>query len=304
MANFILIILCMTAGLLFRRSGMLPKDAHKGINAWLIYIALPAVSFKYLPHIHWSKDYVFPAIAPVVVWLCGWVYIKVYALTQKGMSPSTEGGLKLVAGLCNTSFVGFPLIAAWFSEKELAIAVISDQVTFMLLSTIGILVAIRSSRQQPLRTVSVLKKVFSFPPLIACVLALLLPSNVFAVALAPLFDKLAATVGPMALFSIGLQLKFSGWKGEQRHIAVTLFYKLFLAPAIVLSVMLFSGAKGLIPQINVFEAAMPTLLTSGIIADQYNLNSKLSNLVVGIGICLSLCTTAFWYYAIQYFMAV
>jgi predicted permease len=28
----------------------------------------------------------------------------------------------------------------------------------------------------------------------------------------PLFDKLAATVSPLALFSVGLQLKFNGWK--------------------------------------------------------------------------------------------
>ena len=77
MANFIIIGLCILAGILFRKSQSLPKDAHKGINAWIIYIALPAVSFKYLPHITWTKELLFPALAPVGIWLLGWLFISV-----------------------------------------------------------------------------------------------------------------------------------------------------------------------------------------------------------------------------------
>lgn len=300
MSNFILIGLCIAAGMFFRRTGKLPKDAHKGINAWIINIALPAVSFKYLPYIEWKKELLLPALAPVLVWLCGWLYITLYARTQKGMSKATQGGLKLVAGLSNTSFVGFPLITAYFSEQELGIAIISDQVTFMLLSTIGIIVAIRSSQNAVLTPKLVIRKVFSFPPLICCLLALTLPHYVNIEPLHPLFEKLAATVGPLALFSIGLQLKFAGWQSEIKHIAATLLYKLILAPSIIIALVLLLQLKGLIPQISIFEMAMPTLLTSGIIADQYNLNPKLSNLVVGVGILLSFVTTAAWYFVLQY----
>ncbi|KAA5534877.1 AEC family transporter [Taibaiella lutea] len=300
MANFIIIAICMIAGILFRRSGALPKDAHKGINAWLIYLALPAVSFKYLPHIQWTRDLLVPALSPIVIWLCGWLYITLYSRRQKGMSRSTQGGLKLVAGLSNTSFVGFPLIMAYFSEKELGIGIICDQVTFTLLSTIGIIIAIRSSQKQKLTARVVLKKVLTFPPLIGCVAALTIPHFIDINPLNPLFDKLAGTVGPLALFSIGLQLKFSGWRGEMKHIAFTLFYKLMLAPFIVFGIVVALGLKGIIPQISIFEAAMPTLLTSGIIADQYNLNPKLANLVVGLGICISMITTGIWFLILRW----
>ena len=33
----------MTAGMLFRMSKLLPADAHKGINAWIIYLAYIAI---------------------------------------------------------------------------------------------------------------------------------------------------------------------------------------------------------------------------------------------------------------------
>lgn len=299
MANFILIGLCILAGILFRKSKSLPKDAHKGINAWIIYVALPAVSFKYLPHITWTKELLFPAFAPVCIWLAGWLFITIYSRITN-ISKATSGGLKLTSSLSNTSFVGFPLIVAYFSEKELAIAIICDQVTFTLLSTIGIIVAIRSSQNQKLSPKLVFKKVLTFPPLIGCVLALSIPHFIDVSALDPLFDKLAGTVGPLALFSIGLQLKFGGWFGELKHISFALLYKLILAPLVVLLVAIVLGMSGTITKITIFEMAMPTLLTAGVVADQYNLNPKLSNLVVGIGILLSFITTGLWWLVLTY----
>ncbi|MGQ7853609.1 AEC family transporter [Pedobacter sp. WC2501] len=299
MANFILIGLCILAGILFRKSKSLPKDAHKGINAWIIYIALPAVSFKYLPHITWTTDLLFPALAPIGVWLLGWLFITLYSRILN-MNKATSGGLKLTSSLSNTSFVGFPLIVAYFSEKELAIAIICDQVTFMLLSTIGVIVAIRSSQNQKLNPKVVLRKVLTFPPLIGCVLALTLPRFIDVSSLDPLFDKLAGTVGPLALFSIGLQLKFGGWFSELKHISFALLYKLILGPLVVLLVALVLGMHGMITKITIFEMAMPTLLTAGVVADQYNLNPKLSNLVVGIGILLSFITTGLWWLVLTY----
>ena len=300
MANFILIGLCIIAGILFRKSKTLPKDAHKGINAWIIYIALPAVSFKYLPHIAWSKDLLFPAFAPICIWMFGWLFITAYSRIRK-LSSATTGGLKLVSSLSNTSFIGFPLILAYFSEQEIPIAIICDQITFTLLSTIGIIVAIRASQQQKLSGKLVLKKVLSFPPLIGCVLALVIPMLLNISFLDPLFEKLAGTVGPLALFSIGLQLKFGGWFSELKHISIALLYKLILAPLSILLIAILLGMNGTITKITIFEMAMPTLLTAGVVADQYNLNPKLANLVVGIGILLSFITTALWWVVLTHF---
>ncbi len=297
MTNFILIGLCIIAGMLFRRSKLLPPDAHKGINAWIIYLALPAVSLHYIPHIKWTTELLLPVAGPVVIWLGAWLYIRIYAATNKLPKPA-EGGLKLVTGLSNTSFVGFPLIGAWFGEHFTGIAIITDQVTFFLLATAGIIVAMNSSDGHTLKPGVLIKKLFSFPPFLGCMAALILPNFISLEPLDPLFVKMAGTVGPLALFSIGLQLQFSGWRDELKHISVALLYKLALAPLLVLSLALLLGIKGDVAHITVFEAAMPTLLTSGIIAEQYQLQSKTCNLVIGIGIVLSFITTAAWYFII------
>ncbi len=300
MSNFLLIIICILAGIFFRRSKSLPKDAHKGINAWIINIALPAVSFKYLPHITFSSDLLMPILSPIIIWVFGWVYFTIYASGNPKISKATLGGLKLTGLLSNTSFVGFALITAYFSEKEIGIAIICDQITFAILSTIGIVVAIRSSQDHQLNPAILVKKVLTFPPIWGFVLALVLPHYIDISPLNLLFDKLASTVGPLALFSVGLQLKFEGWLSEIKHISFALIYKLMLAPLIVSIIAIIFSLKGIVPKIAIFEAAMPTLVTAGIVADQYNLNPKLSNLIVGVGIALSFVTTGIWYLVLTY----
>ncbi|MFT3946536.1 MAG: AEC family transporter [Agriterribacter sp.] len=301
MTNFILIGVCILAGFLLRRSGTLPQDAHKGVNAWIINIALPAVSFKYLPHIEWNSSMLLPVLMPVVIWFCSWLYVKIYA-SRTVISKQTAAALRLSAGLSNTSFVGFPLTVAYFGEQELSTAVICDQVTFMILATSGILLAVNASGGTSHSSSSIIKKIIFFPPFIACIAALTIPAFVDISPLDNVFDKLAGTIGPLALFSIGLQIKFEGWKDEVKHIGYALLFKLILAPLVVLIIVLLTNTKNNIAQVTVFESAMPSFLTASIVAAQYNLNPKLSSLITGIGIVLSFLTTAIWYQVIVHFI--
>ncbi|MBX3253132.1 MAG: AEC family transporter [Chitinophagaceae bacterium] len=294
MVNFLLIGICLLAGVFARRFTVLPPDAHKGLNAFIIHLALPAVSFKYLPYIQWNSTLLIPALMPVVLWLCAWVYIRIYA-GATGIDKKTENGLKLTTGLSNTSFIGFPMVIAYFGEHALGIAVICDQVSFLLLSTAGIVVALNAADGHQLSASAVVKKVVRFTPFIACILALTIPRFMDISSLNPLFDKLAATIGPLALFSTGLQLKFSGWMKEIKHISVALLYKLVLAPLLIVGILFFMNAKGLAAQVTAFESAMPSFLTAGVIASEYGLNPRLSNLVVGAGILVAFITSAAWY---------
>jgi hypothetical protein len=214
---------------------------------------------------------------------------------RNALPKTTEGALKLSSGLSNTSFVGFPLVMAYFGEKELGIAIIYDQVNFTLFCTAGIIVALNSSGRHTLSAGVLVRKLIAFPPFIACMAALILP-NFFNISdLDPLFDKLAVTVGPLALFSVGLQLRFGGWRAELKNLTTGLLYKLIIAPALVFAVVLIFKLKGTVAQISVFEAAMPTLVTSGIVAEEYGLHAKLSNLMIGTGIITAFATTALWF---------
>ncbi|SKB91395.1 hypothetical protein SAMN05660477_01805 [Soonwooa buanensis] len=301
MVNFVLIAVCIIAGMLFKATKSIHPDAHKGINTWILYLALPAVSFKYLPKVQWSTEMLFPIFSTLLIAVGSGIFMKYYC-KYKGYSRRSQSTLDLASGYSNTSFIGFPLISAFYGESLLSIAIICDQTMFLALSTLGIISALKGgSKSGNINAKFILKRLFTFPPFLGCIGALVISQFVDLSFAEPFFDKLAATVGPLALFSVGLQLKFNGWKKLMPQISTSMLYKLILAPAIVFGLALIFGIKGYVAKISIFEAAMPTLVTSSIIAEQFRLNTKLTNLIIGISIIVGFFTSAMWYELIGLF---
>lgn len=303
MVNFILIAVCIIAGMIFKATKSIHPDAHKGINTWILYLALPAVSFKYLPKVEWSKEMLFPVATTFLIAIGSLFFMKFYS-KAKGYSERSRRSLELASGYSNTSFIGFPLISAFYGEQYLSIAIICDQTMFLCLSTIGIISALKggSNGSGAIDVKFILKRLFTFPPFLGCIGALILSQFIDLTPAEPFFDKLAATVGPLALFSVGLQLKFNGWRKLWSQISMSMLYKLMIAPAVIMLLALIIGIKGDVAKITIFEAAMPTLVTSSIIAEQFKLNTKLTNLIIGISIIFGFITSYFWFEMIQFFI--
>jgi predicted permease len=292
--NFILIAICLLSGLILRLSGILPENSHRGINAWILYIALPAVSLLYIPAITWSGALILPVIMPLLVWSGAWLFLKLLA-QRCAFDRGTHATLLLTIGLGNTSFIGFPLTQAYFGDEGLRIAAICDQAGFIIFSTLGIMTALKASHHFEYGMKKMIKNIICFPSFLALVAALILPRFTNLALLNPLLTQVASTLVPLALFSVGLQLRFSGWKLELRPLFLGLVYKLLFAPAIVLCAAFAFQLKGIIPQTSVFEAAMAPMVTSAILAAEYQLNPRLPNLIVSIGIIISIATTGLWY---------
>lgn len=302
MANFLLIFTCVGIGLLFRRLNLVPIDTSKGINTWILNVALPAVSFTYIPQITWSKELLLPLISPLIVLLGSYIFVGIYS-KRTVTSNRTKSTLKLATGFSNTSFVGFPLIAAYFGEAALSIAIICDQAMFLFLASVGMIIAMRGNNAREIISAKkVFKKLFTFPPFIACLLALTLSPFLDFSPLNPFFSKLAATVSPLALFSIGLQMSFKGWKKWLKPMILSMSYKLLIAPILIFAVAILFQVKGPIAHISIVQAAMPTLVTAGVMAEQYRLNTTLTNLLIGYSILIGIATTFLWSLAVVSFL--
>jgi predicted permease len=296
--NFVLIAVCLIAGPILRSSGILPENAHKGINAWILYIALPAVSLLYIPAIDWNSALILPVVMPLIVWFGAWFVLKLPSKLL-ALDSKTRAALLLTSGLGNTSFVGFPLTQAYFGDEGLRIAVICDQLSFITLSTFGVVAALSASRGEGAEERNLLKNILRFPPFLAFVVALTLPRFMDFAPLNPLLTKLAATLVPLALFSVGMQIRLGEWTRELPSLALGLFYKLLIAPAFVLCAALAFRLGGVIAKVSVFEAAMAPMVTSAILASEYRLNPRVSSLMVSAGILISIATTGLWWFILR-----
>lgn len=294
MSNFILIGVCFLAGFALRKSGVLAKGSHHGINVWIIYVALPAATLKYLPGIVWSSDLIIPLITPLICWLGAWL------LTELVSKPfhfdrKTKAAFWIVTGLGNTSFIGFPLISAYYGEKYLSIAAVTDQMSFFMLAVFASIVAMRASGSAKADFKTISLKLLKFPPFLVIIAALVLPPFISFEPITPLVSTLALTLSPLALFSVGLQFELGKMRDVLKPILAASFYKLVLSPLIILGLAFMFHTGEMQTKISVFEASMGTMISAGILNDQFGLNPRLSNLIVFMTILLSFITSGIWY---------
>ena len=301
MSNFIIILLCLLFGYLFRCTNLIKKGGHQAINIWIIYVGLPAIALKYIPQIEWSFNYIYTAILPVFVFGLSYIFFQ-FINRWMHFSKRTLYTLIVVSGLSNTSFIGFPLVSTLYGEEYLKIAIVSDQVTFFTLSFFGVLLAtsvkdvFKSSKE---KFSYIFKRIVTFPPLIACFIALVFPHYLHANILTEVLSSFAATVSPMALFSIGLQLNFKRISNEVFALCTGIGFKLLIAPIFVISLFYALNLNGIFFRVSVFEMVMPCLVAASIVVEKFGLNVKFANTLIGISIVIGLVLSLVWYSVIN-----
>lgn len=304
MSNLILLFLCLFLGFFLSKTKLFPENGYVALNAFVINISLSALSLYYIPKITLSFEVIFPV---AVAWLNIFLAIAFLAVLGRrfNWSKAVIGALIMCAGFGNTSFVGIPVIQSLFGENGLKTVMLVDQPgSFVALSTVGIVVANSySGTKSPV--LEILKKIIRFPPFIAFSVAVIF--NIFSLqiptALDEVFSKLGATTVPLALVSVGSQLKWQQPGEYSRPLFWGLFFKLILFPAFIFVLyFIILKQRGETVEIAFLEAAMAPMITAAIIASTHRLEPKLCNLMVGVGIPLSFLTLAFWYLLMQLYL--
>lgn len=298
MQNLVLIGVCFLAGALLRRMGRMPEETPAVLNGFIIHVSLPALILLYFHDIELSAEVAVMAAMP---WIHFGIAAGFFLLAGKlfGFSRQTIGALILTGGLGNTSFVGLPMIEAFYGKEALVYGIAVDQLgSFMVLSTAGLFTAGLYSGEKS-SFAGIARTIVAFPPFLAMVAAVLFISCDYPEWLEILLRRLGDTLAPVALLSVGFQFLPGDLRGNFRELALGLSFKLLLAPFII--ALLYTGVFGLhgLPvRVTLFEAAMPPMITAGIIASARGINPPLASLMVSLGIPLSFITLFFWWYVL------
>jgi predicted permease len=302
MVNIGLLIFCFVFGIVLRQSGRLPENAPAALNGFIIHISLPAVILLYVHRLPIDVSLIYPVVAPWILFAVGSsVFIAVAKLAN--WSAPTTGGLILSASLANTSFLGLPMIETFYGASFLGVGILIDQLgTYMVLSTFGIIVAVMysSSQTDGASLATIIRKVAKFAPFQAVVLALLLRPIGFPQGLDELLTRLGSTLAPLALVSVGYQLRMADLAGRIPALTLGLLFKLVFGPILITLILVkLLGATGQMTQVTIFEAAMAPQIGAAIVAIEHKLDPPLVTLMVGIGIPLSFLTLPMWWYMLQ-----
>jgi predicted permease len=188
------------------------------------------------------------------------------------------------------------MIESLFGTAGLPLGMLIDQLgSYLALSTVGIAFASAYAGQAHQPAKVVIARVLFFPPFVALLLALLLIPVHFPAALERVLGRLGDTVAPLALVSVGLQLRLGGLREHARALCLGLGYKLLICPGIAIAFLwLLHARPGMASHVTVIESAMPPMIGAGIVASQAKLDPGLVCLMIGIGIPVAFSTVPAW----------
>jgi predicted permease len=305
-SNFILIFLCLALGVLLKKTGKLHEKSHQVLNAFVIYVSLPAMVLTQIPALLRNTEITASMLVPVsMAWILFLLSYLFFTWLGKRLkwNRAEYGALILTAGLGNTSFVGFPLLETLFDHSAIQVGVLVDQLgTFLVLSTLGLITAsaLSPSEGKTVHLPSIVKNVLTFPPFVSVVVAVLwyLTGTSDSLVVNSVLERLSATLIPLALVAVGFQLKINPavLRRQGKPLMLGLGFKLILAP--IFFYLLYSvvfQSRGYTTEITLLESAMAPMITASVVAEEFGFNAEISSLMVGVGIPLSLITVCLWH---------
>jgi len=293
MNNLLVVLVCLFIGLLLQRHRRLPESFALSLNTYVIYVALPALILFEIPHLQLDSRALLPIIFAWAMMCCSGLFVWIFA-KRAGWSRSVTGVLMLTVPLGNTGFVGIPLVEALLGSEAVPYAILYDQFgTFIALNTLGSFIAAYYSGNS-LSWKSLVRTIVTFPPFIALILALILLPLQFSGGFSAVLQKISSTLVPVVMVAVGLQWRLRLEREMISPLLVGLVATLFLTPLLAWTMLQLLGIHNLAAQVVVLEAAMPAMISAGVLAVNYQLAPRLASSLVGYSLLLSLLTVWAW----------
>jgi predicted permease len=296
---FGLVALGYLAGL----TGYLKAEAGEAIAEFAVGVAMPLLLFRTMvkADFHGAAPWSFWGVyfaAAAVTWTAG--HLVTTRVFGRDARAGVVGGVS--SAFSNLVLLGIPFVLGVFGHQgfEVLSLLVSIHLPVMIMASIILfeLLGPKGDGQlHPARILRIfLRRVFANPLIIGILagwLWRLLDQPVPALAVR-LVDALADIAGPVALFSMGLGLRRFGVSGNVRPALFLSALKLFLMPAVALSLALLLGLPPMTAKVAVLAAALPSGVNSYLIATQFGTGQALASNQLTIATACAVVTTALW----------
>ena len=311
-APFFAIVLC---GYLAARQHVLPESAIPGLNAFVLYFALPCMLFRF-----GMNTPVFELLDPAVLGvylLCAllMVFFTVAVTLSEKVDLKDAAFGALVAAFPNTGFMGVPLLVALIGPSAAGPAICTITADLVVTSTLCLALAeAHGTAGHSLRAAlpRILKGVAKNPMPWSIALGVLCSAAGFKL-MGPadtIVRMLADAASPVALFTIGAVLWRAGQHAHtrtppSRFVPVALM-KLLLHPLLVLGVGIAARQLGapLSPfalTVITLVAALPSASNVSILAERYGAdNGRIARIIMSSTVLAFASFTALaWLFGIK-----
>lgn len=287
---FFALILC---GYLATRSRLLPLGAIPGLNAFVLYFALPAMLYKFAAGMPVAQLFDPHTIALYLLCAMLMVGLGVFTALRMGHSWNNAAFGALVTAFPNSGFMGMPILVSLLGPDSVGPAVVSISIDMIITSSVCIALSRlgHNGQESPLAAAKkAMRGVLANPLPWAVMLGALASANSFMPwqPVDQIVSMLANSCSPIALFTIGAMLARppatpveagAGRLARLGDVPLVVFYKLLIHPALVLGAgwLYMQAGFALNPQsltVLVLVAALPSASSITVLAERFEADSR------------------------------
>ncbi|MGE5173822.1 MAG: AEC family transporter [Betaproteobacteria bacterium] len=264
------------------------------LSVTVLHIFLPALAFGLVATAPIDRSFVsIPLTAAGVILVSTATALVIYALTPRirNIPRPAFGVMILAASYGNVTYLGLPVIAEMLGTEHAYVAILYDLLASTpILLTVGVFISSWYGSGKSVSLAASLRRVFMLPPLwgVAAGIAVRLAGVTVPQLILDTVELMGKAVIPIMTFTVGLALDFRDVK--RLPVAVpALAIKLLLAPVIAWWIGLRLGISGAALKAVTIEGAMPVMVLSLVIADEFDLDVPLA------ATCIAVSTVALFF---------
>jgi len=288
--------LIVAAGYLWRFFEPGGLDRHRvrhALNMTVLHFFLPALAFGLVATAKVDRSFIAVPMTAAAVTLLGLAAgAAVYRwLPWFRSAPRTAiGVLVLSSAFGNVTYLGLPVITETLGAGYGYIAILYDLLaTTPILLTVGMLTAARFGSGGTVSLAASIRRVLKLPPLWGVILGIAAHAVPLPKAVLDASQLMGRAVIPVMIFTVGLALDFR----DIRRMPVALpalALKLILAPVLAWLFARMLGMTGEVLRGVVIEGAMPVMVLSLVLADEFELDVPLAATCIAVSTVASFFT--------------
>lgn len=264
----------------FNPGGLDRHRVRHALSITVLHFFLPALAFGLVATAPADRGFfAIPLTAAAVILLCTAAAFGVYGLVPalRTMPRPAFGAMIIAASYGNVTYLGLPVITETLGQEHGYVAILFDLLASTpILLTIGVFIAARYGSGKAVSIAASLKRVFLLPPLWGVAAGIAVQAT--GVTVPRLVLDTATLMGkaviPVMIFTVGLALDFRDIK-RLPVAAPAMAINLLLAPLLAWWFGSRLGVGETTLKALVIEGAMPVMVLSLVIADEFDLDVPL-----------------------------
>ena len=293
------IFLLVGIGYFVYKIRLVPYDALTTLNAFVLNVAVPCMILQSMQRNELNdkifNDIIWSLAAFAIVTIVIAVIATLVINRIKSIPEEDKGIYSVQLAFTNCGFMGYPLTTVMFGQYGLFLAIIMNIIFTTFMYSIGVVMLLHKKGEK-LFTMKLMVRMLSVPFLSSIAGLLIFISGFhFPSFIDSTLQLMAATVSPVAMFIVGINLSNSKIKEifTPRNLILCVI-SLIVVPFFTLGVDMLLPVSNFVMVVHVFLMAMPSAAITTILCNRYNKNAKLAAEGVASTTFFSLGTQALW----------